>query len=209
VIKHRNNFKHPRNNLDEMSISIAGKRYSDREWKEALQSNEGLFAKLKVSPSYAGPQLTKDLEITGDVLAFERSIFEKYASQFQVNVFDEIRKQSEEKANEYLLTICGAIDKWKQDVKVLQDFLAALKEEKKELRNEEKTVHKAEIIFHIPDVLRRRMPEVFAKLELDVGNIEVFLHDLKNAEEKIEFLEKRINIYLADLKKNRHFGFLF
>lgn len=209
MIKHRNNFKHPRNNLDEMSISIAGKRYSDREWKEALQSNEGLFAKLKVSPSYAGPQLTKDLEITGDVLAFERSIFEKYASQFQVNVFDEIRKQSEEKANEYLLTICGAIDKWKQDVKVLQDFLAALKEEKKELRNEEKTVHKAEIIFHIPDVLRRRMPEVFAKLELDVGNIEVFLHDLKNAEEKIEFLEKRINIYLADLKKNRHFGFLF
>ncbi len=192
-----------------MTISVAGKRYSEHEWKDALKSNNGMFAKINVRPAYLGPQLTKELEITGDFLAIEKAVFDKYATPFQRNAFDEIEKQSEEKANEYLLTICGAIDKWKQDVRVLQDFLTALKEEKKELTKEEKTVHKAELIFHVPDVLRRRMPEVFAKLELDVGNIEVFLYDLKNAEEQIEFLEKKINIYLADLKKNRHFGFLF
>ncbi|MBW3016903.1 hypothetical protein KY316_00900 [Candidatus Woesearchaeota archaeon] len=192
-----------------MHIKIFGKAYSEHEWKKALASNEGIFSRIKLQPQYLGPQLTETFEITGDFMGLENSIFEKYATPFQHKAFDELEKQSREKANEYLLTICGAIDKWRQDVRVLQDFLTALREEEHELKEEEKTVHRAEVILHFPEVLKRRLPELFAKLEAGLKNMDTFLNEVRAAEKQIEYIEKKIEAYLESLRTKMHFGFLF
>jgi len=192
-----------------MPVNFAGKRYSSHAWKKALKSNEGIFKRIIPTTRYLGPHLTDSNEFIGDALGQEAGQFETETTPFQRNAFQKLEKSDPEKAWEYLLTICNAIDKWKQDIDVLQQFLKSLKQEEKELEKEEDEVEDAEKIkLYLPDAIRRHFPDVFAKIDIDWKNLDALHQDLIIALQKIEGLEEKLENYFKDLKK-RHLGFLF
>lgn len=185
-------------------IFVAGKEYSEREWKRALNSNQEIFKVIAKHPNYAGPHLYHDEEnemIEGDTLGTELATLNFYGTDQQRLAYEDLRRQDEGKAAEYLLTIVGAMDRWKEDIKVLRELLYALRKEERVLVKEERTVERAEVIkTKVPDTLKKHLPEVYRVLKRDFANLDVFLNDLQLAVKKITDLENLLDSYLTGLQ---------
>ena len=121
-----------------MSVTILGKRYSNHAWKKGLKSDEGIFKRVIPTTKYLGLCLTNSNRFLGDALGLEAAEFETKATAYQIKVFQELGKSDPEKAEEYRLTISNAIDTWKKDISVLQQFLKSLKQEEEELEKKRK-----------------------------------------------------------------------
>jgi len=147
----------------EKKVKVGDEVISESEWKRKLASDEGLFKRIKYHPPYLGPQIKAEenenekaeLVIEGDLLWMEKAALE-HATPFQRNFYDELEKADPEWANEYLLTIVNAIEKWKEDIKILENFISMLKEEEHIFEEEEYKVRNVE-------ELRKKLPSVIAK----------------------------------------------
>jgi len=195
-------------------IYVEGEWIGKREWKKKLASNKGLFKKVEVKAPFAGPHLKIDKtgreEVIGDMGEFEESIFVMYATPFQYKFYNDLKKQDIEAANEYMFTITGAVDKWKEDIKVLQNFLDVLRKEENLFVDEEKRIETIEEIKEkLPRIIEEHLPATFQKIRADLKDMDKFLKDLEVAVEKMQELEKFIKDYFEYLKEKRRLGFLF
>jgi len=196
-------------------VRIFDEEISEREWKKRLASNEGLFRRLESKAEFVGPTLvrkegTGKEEILGDTMSIETSIFYGYTTQFQQKLHEQLEKEDPEKANEYLLTIAGAIDKWKDDIKVLQNFLALVRREEKLFKDEERKIQVIEEIKNkLPAVIEKHLPDAFKTIKGHLSDMDRFLADLEYTIEKMQELEKFVSEYLEFLKGKGHMGFLF
>jgi hypothetical protein len=180
-------------------VKLQGKVYSEREWRIAINSNQGIFKRLNINPNeYAGPHLTKELTITGDTLTIEGYEFGRKVNKFQRRVWEELMEQDKEKANEYLLTISNAITVWKQDIEVLKSLLDFIRMEEKEFMSDEKRVEL--LRRHLPSALERHQPDLFKEFKKELENMDSFLRADINRDKRIEFVIKN---YFKELRKRK------
>ena len=189
-------------------VTISGIEYSEKEWKKAIKSNDGLFKRLNSVPSnIQGPQLTKEGDIQGDSGAIENMDLNLCTSE-QQNAFEQLRQQDKVKAWQFLFVITNAYIVWKKDIEELNDILLHLQIEEKELLSEEELIRKAEKIKDKMDpVIERHFPGEFTKLREDLSDLEEFAKDIETAVSHFKAIEIRIKQHLEVIKKG--FPFLF
>lgn len=172
-----------------------------KTWKELLVTqNAPLFNRIKQKSPIIGPHVTKDGNITGDLLMMELNHFEEYATEEQKQYYEELKKRNKSRAYEYLLNITNSIDIWKQDIQSIwyaralltteaDSFKIRLRQLKENLKNEQ--------IKEIPDSLRRHIPEHI--FDIDEDTI------IKTA--KLDEKEEALTNYLKKMQKQMPFLF--
>jgi DNA-directed RNA polymerase subunit F len=193
---------------------------NDKEWKARLASKSGLFKpidwkeavgrQIDIRQEFPGPHYNDETgQILGDQLNKETMMFNAYASSFQRRLFEELQKQDASKANEYLLHIVGALEHWKEDIKVLQDILKLLPKEEELVERELEFT--SEMLERLPEILERYLPDVFRTLKghLQERDVRRYITDLKWSDEHFRYVERCIRAFLGKLKSKEHLEFLF
>jgi len=179
------------------------------EWKKLLNSNKDLFKRIKSAPpSIIGPQLDEHGEVIADLKLIETVFFEKVANKNQHDFFKELKKVNPPAADEYMLTIGGAIERWKEDMKRIEFSLHQLKKGEHVLEKEEKRLIREEIeIKDLIETLKRHIPNLIKDIELKGLNFTELLNKIRMVEQNINSKESRLKSYL---KKRKHeMPFLF
>lgn len=181
-----------------------------KDWRRLINSNRGLFRRISSNYRFAGPTLDSDGKIVGNTFGYENSIFNMHATDEQIEFFDMLNKINEIKAREYLLTIIGAIDKWKEDVSILRRIIPLLKEEYVSAEKRLSIIKKEEesiLLKNAPEILKRHLPNIFKNLETDFKSFDEMIIRIK--EEMARFGKEipYLKNYLNSLKKEMPFLF--
>ncbi len=200
------------NMLNIKSIFSIKKKYgrlgklSYSEWKSYLHSNKGLFVKSPKETDIIGPTLTKDAQIIGDMMAMEASIFGIVATQDQIDFSNELIKENYTAYLEYILTISGSIERWKKDMKIIQDVLNELEKEEKELKKNEEILSNART-HEVSKTLKKHFPQIF-KGEIFKGkSFTELIQEIKDSEKKVEDIIDYLKNYIKDKRKKMPFLF--
>lgn len=181
------------------------------EWKDFLNSDNGLFKRAKKAPeSVVGPSLTDTGTMVGNMMAMETIAFGKVASNEQSAFFEELKHANPEAAIEYMLKISGSIDVWKKDIKWIRTVLRYVEKEEHFLEEEEELITKEERLkafMHLPPILKKHYPMFFENIELQDLNFGEMLRKIRTLEEKTKKLEKRLREDIEELKKETPFLF--
>ena len=181
-----------------------------KDWRRLINSNRSLFRRISSNYRFAGPTLGSNGKIVGDMLVSETSFFNMHATDEQVEFFDMLNKINKIKAREYLLTIIGAIDKWREDVSILRRIIILLKEEYVSAEKRLSIIKKEEesiLLKNAPEILKRHLPNIFKNLETDFKSFDEMIIRIK--EEMARFGKEVVYLenYLNSLKKEMPFLF--
>lgn len=182
-----------------------------KEWKRLLNSNKGLFKRVKSAPpSVIGPSLAESGKVVGDMMFMETAFFMRVAGKDQREFYDELERVNQTAAKEYVLTISGSIERWKEDVKWLTVALHYLKKEEDILKKEERLAEeetKLQALIKLPAILKRHFPHLFKDINLENLNLDDILNKIKSIENKVSSEEHYLNKYIKKLRHEMPFLF--
>lgn len=183
---------------------------NEKDWKEKLASNTGLFKKLPKPRSIIGPHIDKKDQIQGDLLAMEINYLMSKATEEQKNFFLQLMDIRHERAYEYLLTITNSIDDWKEDIQAMsyaKRFLdLKIKNVESSLSNLWKNIE-IEKIEKIPSIVKKHLPEHFFDIDINERDFKQIMNNIQKSDKNAEIRCKNITDYLN--KRRKEMPFLF
>ena len=141
-------------------------------------------------------------------MAMEMANFENIASTEQKKFLRELGDSTA--AKEYILTVSGSIEIWKDDMKWLEIALYYLKKEENVLKKEEKSVEHSEQLnasLKLPLILKRHFPHLFEGMELDNLYFDDLFKKIHEVEIKVGTEEHYLFEYIAAKKAEMPFLF--
>jgi len=182
------------------------------EWIEKLESKDPLFKITnKNTNPIIGPSLTDSGTIVGDALVMESTLFGSSANEEQQKFYNQLLKDNITAAKEYLLYVSGAINKWKEDMEILELTDKYLKIKNSKIKNEEKILEKLEKLdahLKLPEILKKHVKKLFDKINFsNEDSFEEVMKKLENAHQFIEHEEEKIENYISKTKKELPFLF--
>jgi|GEM_PF-2955504 len=183
---------------------------SRHEWKERLVSNHLLFRRAERNPPVIGPSLDSNGRIIGDLKAMETAYFMSVASEGQISFFNELRKVNRVAADEYMLTISGSIEKWKEDVRLLRIVIRYLKENADAMKRAERLLNEEEkirVALKLPSTLQRHFPDFFKSIDLEGLDFKAQLAKIRNVRMRVHAEKNYLENYLHKLQRKMPFLF--
>lgn len=183
---------------------------SEEDWKEYLASNQGIFKRFQKAPYIKGPFIDSSGKVQGDLLAMEINHFMNHSSEEQKNYYAQLIDQDLSKAYEYILTITGSIQTWKDDMQILHATWSYLSVKEKDLEISRRRLLESldyEKIHTIPQTIMKHIPSEFIKIDVDPSD---YTDLFKKIEKTINSYKDKMEIlgeYLS--KKRKEMPFLF
>src|SRR3989338_1296174 len=141
------------------------------EWKKLLESNEGLFKRCEASEETTGIVIDSEYGRGDGCKEVMYFVFHK-ATPEQQEFYCAIGDSESPAGNvpasfEYVLTLLGTIQRWKEDVSWLQKARNFLYAEETILHHDEELVQqgKEALAIHIPPVLKAHFPHIFRDID--------------------------------------------
>jgi hypothetical protein len=181
------------------------------DWKRLLGSDKFLFKRAaSAPPNILGPTMDSQGHVIGDMKMMDRMHFERVASSEQRAFFEELSRVNHRAADEYMLTISGSIEKWREEMSLLVMAAHYLKKEESALDEEERLIREEEKLrasVKLPLVLKRHFPYFFESINLERLNFEAQLAEIKRVRQRVDVEKDYLEQYI---KKRRHeMPFLF
>lgn len=183
---------------------------SDKDWKEALASNQGLFKKFQKAPYIKGPFIDSTGKVQGDLLAIEINHFMNHASEEQKNYYAQLIDQDLSKAYEYILTITGSIQTWKEDMQILHATWSYLSVKEKDLEISRRRLLESldyQKIHTLPQTIMKHIPSQYIKIDIDPSDYADLFKKIEKTINSYKDKKEVLGEYLS--KKRKEMPFLF
>lgn len=202
-------------------------KMNHKKWLKYLYSDKGLFKRHNGAAQIVGPSVTDDGSITGDVFSMETMTFGMKCSPEQMDFYQALLKENEVRAQEYLLVMIEALDKWKDDMVKIQNFIDSVEKGEKIIEYEEDILKLENDISGVSDNPVETVKSVMKHFPGIVGNgfdlgrflntstldevreygVKKYLDVLKSAEKTLKDKVKHLKDYVDQQKRIRPFLF--
>ncbi|MBI2666607.1 hypothetical protein HYX13_03270 [Candidatus Woesearchaeota archaeon] len=190
------------------------------EWKQLLHSNEGVFKRCEAPEQTTGIRLDYAHLEKGDTgrgdackeilyFVFHKATSEQQEFYWALGIVEQPNSNAPASL-EYVLTMLGSLERWKEDVRWLVKAKNYLHTEEKILEYDSRQVAygKKVLSIRVPPVLKTHFPHLFHDVDFTGLSQEETLEKITQVlTSEVEPEEKYLEIYLENLQKTMPFLF--